>query len=67
MFSFCTVAKNPNRPALIPNIGIPESLTKVAALKIVPSPPILTKISKLESKSLKLEKVRYSFFTIFFS
>ena len=36
----------------VPNIGIPESLTNVAALNIVPSPPTLAKISKLESNSL---------------
>ena len=40
-----------NRPVLIPTIGIEKSLTKVIALKIVPSPPTLIKRSKLSFNS----------------
>ena len=47
------VAKNPKRPVLIPTIGMFKSLTNVTALSMVPSPPILIKKSKLESKSVK--------------
>ena len=41
----------PNRPVLIPNIGILLFLTKDTALRSVPSPPILNKISALSFKS----------------
>ena len=47
------VAKKPNLPVLIPITGIPKSFTKVMALKIVPSPPILINKSNEVSKVSK--------------
>ena len=61
IFSSWTVAKNPNLPAFTPIIGIFLSLTNVAALKIVPSPPMLIKKSKFASKSVWFSKV-FKFF-----
>ena len=45
------VVKHTNRPVLIPKIGMLLFLTKDTALRSVPSPPILTKISALSFKS----------------
>ena len=50
--SFETLDKKPKRPRLIPNIGIPESRTKITVLSKVPSPPIEKRKSTLFFNSL---------------
>ena len=51
-FSFFVLAKKPNLPVFIPMIGRFKFLTNSIDLKKVPSPPILTNMSKFSVKSL---------------